>query len=192
MLRGLYNWTMRLAARPNAELWLALVAFCESSFFPIPPDVVAVPMVLANRDNAYRLALISTVASVLGGILGYAIGYALFETVGKQLIAFYGYSSGFEEFHALYAKYGAWVILVKGFTPIPFKLVTIASGVARYNFPLFVLLSIITRGARFFLIAWLLRRYGAPIQTFIDKRLNLVAALLLVLILGGFLLVRLI
>ncbi|TXG84918.1 MAG: DedA family protein [Sphingomonadales bacterium] len=192
MLRKLYNWTMGVAAKPNAERWLAAISFAESSFFPIPPDVIAVPMVLANRERAWRLAAICTVSSVLGGLFGYAIGYLLFETLGKQLIAFYGYSHGFDKFHDMYAEYGAWVILIKGFTPIPYKLVTIASGVAHYNLALFTVLSIITRGARFFLIAALLKKYGAPIQVFIEKRLTLVTTGLVLLIVGGFALLKLV
>lgn len=191
MLRKLYDWTMGIAAKPNAERWLAGISFAESSFFPIPPDVVVVPMVLANRDRAWRIAAICTVSSVLGGLFGYSIGYLLFETLGKQLIAFYGYTDGFDTFNALYAEYGAWVILVKGFTPIPFKLVTIASGVAHYNLLMFTLLSLLTRGARFFLIAALLKKYGAPIQEFIEKRLTLVTSVFVIALVGGFALLKL-
>lgn len=191
MLRKLYDWTMGIAAKPNAERWLAGISFAESSFFPIPPDVVVVPMVLANRERAWRIAAICTVSSVLGGLFGYSIGYLLFETLGKQLIAFYGYTDGFDKFNALYAEYGAWVILIKGFTPIPFKLVTIASGVAHYNLLMFTLLSLITRGARFFLIAALLKKYGAPIQEFIEKRLTLVTSVFVIALVGGFALLKL-
>ncbi len=191
MLRKLYDWTMGIAAKPNAERWLAGISFAESSFFPIPPDVVVVPMVLANRDRAWRIAAICTVSSVLGGLFGYSIGYLLFETLGKQLIAFYGYTDGFDTFNALYAEYGAWVILVKGFTPIPFKLVTIASGVAHYNLLMFTLLSLLTRGARFFLIAALLKKYGSPIQEFIEKRLTLVTSVFVIALVGGFALLKL-
>lgn len=191
MLRKLYDWTMGIAAKPNAERWLAGISFAESSFFPIPPDVVVVPMVLANRERAWRIAAICTVSSVLGGLFGYSIGYLLFETLGKQLIAFYGYTDGFDTFNALYAEYGAWVILIKGFTPIPFKLVTIASGVAHYNLLMFTLLSLITRGARFFLIAALLKKYGAPIQEFIEKRLTLVTSVFVIALVGGFALLKL-
>ena len=170
MFRKLYDWTLRLAHHRHAVRSMAAVSFAESSFFPIPPDVVLVPVVLANRERAYWIAFVCTVASVLGGILGYVIGYFLLETVGQWLINLYHLQDKMGALKEMYDQYGAAVILVKGLTPIPFKLVTIASGVFAFNFPLFVLLSLITRGFRFFLIAFLLKRYGEPVQEFIERR----------------------
>ena len=191
MFRALYDWTLRLASHRHAIRWMAVISFCESSFFPIPPDVMVVPMVLARRQQAYLIATVCTVASVLGGILGYAIGMFLYDSVGQWLIRVYGMAEGIEGFRETYREWGAWIILIKGFTPIPFKLVTIASGIAAFSFPLFVAASVVTRGARFFLIAWLLRRYGAPMQEFIERRLTLVGWTFLVLLVGGFALVAL-
>ena len=189
MFRALYDWTLRLASHRHAIRSMAVISFCESSFFPIPPDVMVVPMVLARRDQAYLIATVCTISSVLGGMLGYAIGYFLWDTVGQWLIDVYHMAERMESLRLLYSEWGAWVILIKGFTPIPFKLVTIASGFFAFNFPLFVLLALITRGARFFLIAWLLKRYGAPMQEFIERRLTLVGWTFLILLVGGFALV---
>lgn len=186
MFRSLYDWTLRLAGHRHALRYMAGVSFTESSFFPIPPDVMLVPMILARRDEAYKIATICTVASVLGGILGYAIGYFLYESVGLWLINLYGAHEATRELRAWYDEWGAAVILIKGLTPIPFKIITIASGVLEYNFPLFVLLAAVTRGARFFLIAWLLKRYGAPMQEFIERRLNLIGFVVLLLLVAGF------
>ena len=186
MFRSLYDWTLRLAGHRHALRWMAGVSFTESSFFPIPPDVMLVPMILARREQAYLIATICTVASVAGGVLGYAIGYFLYDSVGLWLINLYGAHDGLAEMERWYADWGAAVILIKGLTPIPFKIVTIASGFFQYNFALFVLLAAITRGARFFLIAWLLRRYGAPMQAFIERRLNLIGIALLALLVAGF------
>lgn len=186
MFRPLYDWTLRLANHRHAERSMAAIAFAESSFFPIPPDVMIVPMILARRESAWRIATICTIASVAGGILGYAIGYFLYDSVGQWLMRVYGMTHGIEEFRHWYAEWGAAIILIKGLTPIPFKVVTIASGFAAFNFPLFLATSIVTRGARFFLLAWLLKRFGEPVQAFIEKRINLVGTLLLAVIAGGF------
>ena len=190
MLRPLYNWTMRLAEGERAIRALGIISFAESSFFPIPPDVVLVPVVLANRDRAFQIAAICTITSVLGGMLGYAIGALLYESVGQWLISLYGYEDKLEAFRTAYRDWGAWIILIKGLTPIPYKLVTIASGLAGYDFLWFVALSIITRGARFFLIAGLLKYYGEPIRAFIEKRLELVTVLFLLALVGGFVAVK--
>ncbi|MGQ0558708.1 MAG: YqaA family protein [Sphingosinicella sp.] len=191
MFRSLYDWTLRLARHRHAIRSLAVVSFCESSFFPIPPDVMVVPMVLARRDQAYWIATVCTLSSVAGGVLGYLIGYFLYDSVGLWLINLYGAHDAASEFQGWYDRWGAAVILVKGLTPIPFKLVTIASGFFQFNFLLFVLLAFITRAARFFLIAWLLRRYGEPMQDFIERRLTLVGWSTLGLLVGGFALVSL-
>jgi membrane protein YqaA with SNARE-associated domain len=190
MLRRLYDWTMGLASRPNALAALGVVSFAESSFFPIPPDAMIIPMVLARPDRAWRIALVATVTSVVGGILGYAIGYYLFETLGQSLIRLYGYQAQFEAFKRAYNEWGLWIILIKGMTPIPYKLVTIASGAAAFDFPIFVLASIATRGLRFFLVAALLRRFGEPIRDFVERRLTLVATAFVLAVVGGFLIVR--
>lgn len=186
MFRALYDWVLRMAHHRHALRTLAVVSFAESSFFPIPPDAMVIPMVIARRDQAYRIAGICTLFSVLGGIFGYAIGYFLLESVGQWLIQLYHMQDKVGQFQTMYGEYGAAIILLKGLTPIPFKLVTIASGIAHFNFPLFVLLASITRGFRFFLIAALLKRYGAPVQEFIEKRLNLLAWGFLILVIGGF------
>lgn len=186
MFRSLYDWVLRLAGHRHAVRYMGAVSFAESSFFPIPPDVMLVPMIIARRDQAWLIATVCTITSVAGGILGYAIGYFLYETVGEWLISLYGLQNGATEFHATYEKWGAVIILAKGLTPIPFKLVTIVSGLAKFNFGLFVLTATITRGFRFFAIAALLRHYGEPIQAFIEKRLTLVATSFLVLLVAGF------
>ncbi len=186
MFRRLYDWVLRMAHHRHAMPALAAVSFAESSFFPIPPDAMVVPMVIARRDKAFQIAAVCTISSVIGGMFGYLIGYALLESVGQWLIHLYHMEGKIEQFQTMYGEYGAWIILLKGLTPIPFKLVTIASGIAHFNFPLFVILATITRGARFFIIAALLKRYGAPIQDMIEKRLNLFAWGFLLLIVAGF------
>lgn len=185
MLRKLYDWVIAYSSKPSAPWALAIVSFAESSVFPIPPDVLQVPMTLARPDKAWRFATIATIASVLGGFVGYAIGALLYESVGKTLIDFYGYAQGAEKFREAYAHYGHWVILLKGLTPIPYKLVTITSGFAEYNLFWFTVLSVITRGARFFLLAALLYYFGPAAREFIEKRLGLVTlGFLAVLVLG--------
>src|SRR3990170_3558999 len=164
MLRRLYDWTLSLAARPSAPYALAAVSFSESSFFPVPPDVMLVPMMLARPDKAWFYALICTITSVLGGILGYVIGLVLYDSIGAWLFRLYGLAEGAETFRHAYAEYGHWVILLKGLTPIPYKLVTITSGFANYDLFWFIVLSIITRGGRFFILAALLGRYGPLIK----------------------------
>src|SRR5450756_2483617 len=176
LLRRLYDWCVAAAGKKHALGILTAVAFVESSFFPIPPYVMLVPISLARPDRAFRLAAWCTVGSVTGGIVGYGIGALLYDSVGAWLIHLYGYGDKVEAFRAAYAQYGAWIILLKGLTPIPFKLVTITSGFAGYNFLLFVLLATITRAARFFLLAFLLHRYGAAAREMIEKRLGLVTA----------------
>ena len=191
MLHRLYMRTLALAASRRAPWWLAAVAFAESSFFPIPPDALLIPMALARPDRAWRLAAICTLASVTGGALGYLIGYAVFDQLARPLIEFYGYGERFVAFQALYAQYGLWVILIKGLTPIPYKIVTIASGAAGFNFWVFMAASVTTRGARFFLVALLLRHFGTPVRDFIERRLTLVTSLLAAGVVGGFLVLRL-
>jgi membrane protein YqaA with SNARE-associated domain len=190
MFQRLYDWTLSLATHRHAMRALAVVSFVESSVFPIPPDALLIPMVLADRARAWRMAAVCTVASVLGGILGYAIGYFLFETVGRPILDFYGYQEEFQRFADAYNEWGLWIILIKGLTPIPYKLVSIASGVAHFDPVVFLLASIATRGARFFLVAALLRRFGPPIRGFVEKNLTAVATTALLLIVGGFVAVK--
>jgi membrane protein YqaA with SNARE-associated domain len=190
MLRGLYDKVVELSKGKHALTALAAVSFAESSFFPIPPDVILIPMALARPEKARLYALVCTIASVAGGILGYAIGAWLYDTLGQWLISAYGYGDNFEAFREAYAKWGAWIILIKGLTPIPFKIVTIASGFAGYNLLYFIILATITRGARFFLEAELLRIYGEPIRGFIEERLTLVTTGFLAAIVGGFLIAK--
>jgi membrane protein YqaA with SNARE-associated domain len=175
MLRRIYDWTVALAEKPYALWALAVVSFAESSFFPIPPDVVLAPMAMARPERAWRYAAVCTVASVLGGVAGYMIGSLLFDTVGLWMLNLYGYASKIETVKAFYAEWGAYFILIKGLTPIPFKVVTIVSGAMDFNFVLFVLLATITRGARFFLIAGLFNRFGTPLKAFIERTLAAVA-----------------
>ena len=189
-LRRLYDWTLSLSASQRATQALAAVSFAESSFFPIPPDAVLVPMCIARPERAWFYAAVCTVASVLGGLLGYAIGALLFESVGQWIISLYGYGERMEAFRQGFAEWGLWIILIKGLTPIPYKIVTIACGFAGFDLVVFVLASLVTRAARFFLVAALIRQFGAPIKDFIEKRLNAVAFGLLAVIVGGFVLVR--
>jgi len=186
MLKRLYNWTLSLSESPRAPYALGAVSFAESSFFPIPPDVMLLPMALARPEKAWTYAAICTITSVLGGIVGYMIGALLFDSLGQWLISVYGLGDKFETFQATYQKWGHWIILIKGFTPIPYKLVTIASGLAAYDFFWFVVLSIITRGARFFFLAGILNRYGVPLRRFIEDNLAAVATVVIVAIVGGF------
>jgi membrane protein YqaA with SNARE-associated domain len=190
MLQKMYDKVIKLSESKHALPTLAAVSFAESSVFPIPPDVILVPMALAQPHKARLYALVCTIASVAGGILGYAIGALLYDTLGQWLIKVYGYGESMEAFRAAYDQWGAWIILIKGLTPIPYKIVTIASGFAGYNFFWFIVLSLITRGARFFLEAELLRIYGEPIRGFIEKRLTLVTTGFLALIVGGFLIAK--
>ena len=185
MFRPLYDWVLRISEHPRALWVLAAVSFAESSFFPIPPDVMVVPMALAKRAQAYTIAAVCTVSSVLGGLAGYAIGFYLYESLGQWLIGLYGLERGAEEFHSWYAEWGTWVILIKGLTPIPYKLVTIVSGAAKFDLLVFTLASIATRGARFFIIAALIKAYGEPVRAFVEKRLDMVAWTFLIVLVGG-------
>ncbi len=192
MLRKTYEWMLTIAEKPAAPYVLGAVSFAESSFFPLPPDIMMVPMSLARPDRAWFYAALCTATSVLGGLLGYAIGALLYDTVGHWLFHLYGLEGGAAAFREAYAKYGVWIILLKGVTPIPYKLVTITSGFAGFDFLTFTLLSIITRGARFAIFAALLGRYGPAIKGLLDRHLGLAVALLLATIVGGFAAIKLI
>ena len=186
MFKRLYHWTLSLAESPRATWALAAIAFAESSFFPIPPDVILVPMSLARPKRAYFYAGFCTLASVAGGILGYAIGWLLWDSVGSWLINLYGYASRMDTVKAGYDQWGWLFILVKGLTPIPYKLVTIVSGLLAYNFPLFVAQSLVTRGARFFILAGLLTKFGGPIKDLLERHFATFMIGVVVMIVGGF------
>jgi len=191
-LKRLYDWTMGLAAHRHAVGWLALIAFLESSVFPIPPDVMIIPMVLAARDRAWAIATAATLASAAGGLAGYLIGYELYDLIGRPIIEFYGYGDKFATFQSWYSAWGAWIVAAGGFTPIPYKVITIASGVADMDLATFTVVSIVSRGARFFLVAALLYAFGPPIRSFVERRLALLAFLLFAGIFGGFLVIGLV
>ena len=189
MLRRLYDWCLGAANKPQASWWLGGVSFAESSFFPVPPDIMLIPMSLARPDRAYHYALICTLTSVAGGLLGYLIGAWLYESIGQWVIHTYGYGDKIEALREAYRDYGVWIILLKGLTPIPYKVVTIAAGIAYFNLPMFVILSVLTRGARFFLLAFLLNRYGAQARAIIEKRLGFWLAVSAVTVVVGFVIV---
>jgi membrane protein YqaA with SNARE-associated domain len=189
-MRKLYDWMMRAAGDERAPKALAAVSFAESSFFPIPPDVMLVPMVLANRQKAWWYATVATIASVIGGVLGYAIGYFLFDTIGQPILKFYGKADGFQTFVDWFNEWGVEILIVKGMTPIPYKVLTIAAGVAKMNLAWFMAASVIARAMRFYLVAGLLYFFGEPIRDFIEKRLALVTTAFVVLLIGGFVAVR--
>ena len=190
MLRRTYDWTMALSAKRYAEAALAGVAFAESSFFPIPPDLLLIPMVLAERAKAWRFALVAAVASVVGGICGYLLGALLFEQVARPILDFYGYGAKFDAFAGLYNQWGVWIVLTAGLTPFPYKVITIASGATGLNLAVFLLASVVARSARFFIVAGLLYWVGPPIRAFIEKRLGLVFTAFMVLLVGGFVVAR--
>ncbi len=190
MLRRLYDWTMSLAAHRNATPALAAVSFIESSVFPIPPDVLLIPMVLADRTKAFRIALVCTIASVLGGMLGYAIGLFLFEEVGRPLLELYGYAPKFAEFQVKYNDWGAWAVFIAGVTPFPYKVITILSGVTALDPFVFTIASVAARGLRVFIVAGLLWKFGDPIRDFIEKYLGLLFVLFCVLLAGGFVAIK--
>jgi membrane protein YqaA with SNARE-associated domain len=173
MLRRLYDWCIDAAGKRHAAWTMGAVSFAESSFFPIPPDVMLIPMSLARPDKAYYYATLCTLTSVAGGVLGYIIGAWLYDSVGHWLIQLYGYGDKVETFREAYAEWGTWIILLKGVTPIPYKIVTITSGFAGYNLFLFILLSCVARGIRFYAAAFLLHRYGPQARIIIEERLGL-------------------
>jgi membrane protein YqaA with SNARE-associated domain len=172
LVRRLYDWCLDAAHKPYAMWIMGAVSFAESSFFPVPPDIMLIPMALARPERAYVMAALCTATSVAGGIAGYAIGALLYDSVGGWLIQLYGYGDKVETFRAAYAQWGAWIILLKGLTPIPYKIVTITSGFAAYNFWMFIGLSFIARGIRFYLLAFLLNRYGPQARAIIEERLT--------------------
>ncbi len=181
---------MDLAGHRHALAALAFISFVESSVFPIPPDVLLIPMILAARDRAWVIAAVCTAASVVGGMAGYGIGALLFDTVGQPIVEFYGYLDRFHQFQARYEEWGAWIVAGAGFTPFPYKVITITSGVMKLDFGVFMVASIVSRGARFFLLAALLWYFGPPIRRFIERYLPQLTIVFFVLLLGGFVALR--
>src|SRR5215813_7408934 len=190
MLDYLYSRALALAASRNAMWVMAAISFAESSFFPIPPDILLIPMILVQPRRAWLIAAVCTTASVLGGFVGYAIGYFLFDAIGRPVLEFYHAMDKYEALKAGFAQWGGWIIILKGLTPIPFKLVTIASGVAKFNLVAFALTSLVSRSLRFFLLAALLWRFGEPVRDFIERRLMLVTSAVAAALVGGFLVLR--
>lgn len=190
MLQKTYDWMMRCASHKDAPTALAVVSFAESSFFPIPPDVMLIPMILAQRAKAWLYATIATVSSVLGGLAGYAIGYFIFEYIGEPILAFYGYGAKFAQAKQMFIDWGVWILIAKGWTPFPYKILTISAGA--FHMPLlpFIVASIVARAMRFYLVAALLYWFGEPIRDFIEKRLSVVTSVFLVLLVGGFVAAR--
>ena len=186
MLKRLYAWTIRMAEHPNALWVLALVAFVESSFFPIPPDVIMVPMILAQPRRAWLIAGVALAASVLGGLLGYAIGALAFETIGEPILASLGKADSMAEFSTRFNDIGFWAVLTAGVTPFPYKVITIMSGWTGMPLATFIMTSILARALRFFVVAALLRTFGAPIRDFIERRLGLMFTLFVVILVSGF------
>jgi len=192
MLRKLYDWVMGLAERPRALWALGFISFIESSFFPIPPDVLMIPMILANRRRAWLIAGVCSATSVLGGLAGYAIGYYLFESIGEPLLAFYGHEDKFTSFQSYYNEWGGWIVAAGGLTPLPYKVITIASGVTSLDLGVFILASVVTRSLRFYIEAALLWRYGPRVRTLLEKHLGKAALLFFVMLFGAFVLIRLV
>ena len=190
-VRKIYDSVFHLSKENGAIYWLFAVAFIESSFFPIPPDVMLIPMILAAPKKAWSIAGVATVGSVIGAYLGYAIGFYFFQLIAKPLLNFYGYLEKFNSFKDLYNQYGAWIVFGAGITPFPYKIITIASGVVHMNLIVFTIASIIARGMRFFLVAWLLKKYGETMREFIEKNLGWLSILFLLLLIGGFAMTKL-
>ena len=190
IFRKLYNWTLEKSSQKGAPFFLGIISFAESSFFPIPPDIILIPMILAKRTKAYFFALICTMSSVAGGILGYLIGLIIFNSIGIFVVNFYNLAESVDDFKSYYDLYGAWIVIIAGFTPFPFKAITIASGLFQLNFIIFILCALLSRGARFYLIALLLYLFGEKIKIFIDKYFNILTILFLLLFLGSFLLIK--
>lgn len=198
-LRKLYDWVLHWADTPYGSIALFVLAFAESSFFPIPPDALLIALVLGASTKAFKFALNCTIASVLGALLGYTIGHYLWWTPSNEFtpiaIFFFNTIPGFTEslffnIQKMYDQYDFWIVFTAGFTPIPYKVITVSSGAFNINIPMFIIASIISRGARFFLVAWLIWKYGPQIKNFIDKYFNLLAILFTVLLIGGFVAIK--
>ena len=190
LVQKTYDIMLKLSAKNNALLFLFIVAFIESSFFPIPPDIMLIPMILATPNKAWRIASTATIASVLGGYFGYGIGIFAFDLIAKPILEFYNAMQQFKEFENLYHQWGAWIVFGAGITPFPYKIITIASGVVHLDPIVFGIASILARGMRFFLVAWLLKKFGAPMKIFIEKHLGILSIIFLILLIGGFAIIK--
>lgn len=190
ILRRSYDWVLHWSETPYGPAALFLVAFVESSFFPIPPDVLLIALALGLPKRSFKFALMCTLGSVLGGMFGYFIGMTLFDIVGRKILELYGAMGRFEQVQDLYRQYGVWVVAIAGFTPIPYKVFTIASGVFSMNFPLFVVVSFFSRGARFFIVAGLIWKFGAPIKSFIDRYFNVLSVAFFIILILGFAIIK--
>ena len=188
--RNLYDWTLRQSSKKFAPWFLAFISFVESSFFPIPPDIILIPMIIAKRTKAFIYASICTISSVIGGLFGYLIGFIFFNSIGIILVNFYGMSEYIENLKEYYNNYGVWFVLVAGFTPVPFKIITIASGLFQLNLFIFILCSFFARGLRFYLISGLLYLYGEAIKYFIEKYFNYLTIIFFIVFLGGILFLK--
>jgi membrane protein YqaA with SNARE-associated domain len=192
MLRRTYDWVLSWAHRPHGAVALFALAFAESSFFPIPPDVLLIALALSIPARAFYFAFLSSLGSVLGGMLGYGIGLYFMELVGYNIINFYGLTEKYEYIRTLYTDYDAWAVGIAGFTPIPYKAFTITAGAFEINFLVFVAASLVSRSLRFFIVALLIYKYGSPIKGFIDKYFNILTVAFVVLLVGGFLILKLV
>ena len=190
IFRKLYDWTLKKSNHPKAPWFLSIISFSESSFFPIPPDILLIPMIIANRANAWLYAMICTFSSVVGGIVGYFIGYFFYNSVGILIVQYYSLDNQFTNFESYYNNWGIWIVLSAGFTPFPFKIITIASGFFGLNFPLFVVVAFLARGLRFFLLAMLLKLFGNFIINIIDRYFNTLVTLFFVLLIGSYILIK--
>ena len=190
LLRKLYDWTLKKSEHRNAPWFLSIISFSESSFFPIPPDIILIPMIIAKRSKAWLYAFICTISSVIGGAFGYLIGYFFYNSLGMLILKYYSLESQFANFENSYNDYGLWIVLGAGFTPFPFKLITIASGLFGLNFILFIFVAFFARGLRFFILASLLKLFGNYIKKIIDKYFNTLAIIFFILLFGGFILIK--
>ena len=190
MLRKLYDWVLHWAETPYGSWALFILAFAESSFFPVPPDVLLIALAISIPAKAFRYALICSVGSVLGGIAGYVIGYQFMDLIGFRILNFYGLMEKYDIISDLYGRYNAWAVGIAGFTPVPYKVFTISAGAFKINFPVFLMASVVSRSARFFLVGWLIYKFGAGIRSFIDRYFNILAVVFTILLIGGFILIK--
>ncbi|MBI4384743.1 MAG: DedA family protein [Nitrospinae bacterium] len=190
LIKKLYDWVLHWSATPYAVPALFILSFAESSFFPIPPDVLLIAMAVAVPRRSFYFATVCSVASVVGGMFGYLLGYGFMEAIGDRIVAFYHFQDKWDKIGLLYKDYEAWAVAIAGFTPIPYKLFTLAAGAFEINFPIFVIASVLSRSARFFLVAALIYKFGAPIRSFIEKYFNLLTVVFFALLILGFYLVK--
>jgi len=190
IIKKLYKWTLDKSRHPKAKWFLAIISFAESSFFPIPPDIILIPMIIAKKTNAFLYAFICTLSSVIGGIFGYCIGLFFFNSLGLLILTYYGLTDQFSNFENYYSKYGVWIVLGAGFTPFPFKFITIASGVFSFNIIFFIGISLISRGLRFYILAFLLNIFGENIEKLINKYFNILVSIFFILLIGSIIILK--